>query len=38
MAGLRMDVKSSQDFFSAVAAAYGKTPNILYEHRYGLAG
>jgi endoglucanase len=31
MAGAQNDVPSSQSFFTTVAAAYGKTPNILYE-------
>jgi endoglucanase len=31
MGGAQNDVASSQAFFSAVAAAYGKTPNIMYE-------
>jgi endoglucanase len=31
MEGAQNDVASSQAFFSAVAAAYGGTPNILYE-------
>jgi endoglucanase len=31
MAGAQNDVASSQAFFSTVATAYGKTPNILYE-------
>jgi endoglucanase len=31
MAGAQKDVASSQAFFSTLAAAYGKTPNILYE-------
>ena len=31
MAGAQNDVKSSQDFFAAIATAYGKTPNIMYE-------
>ena len=31
MGGAQNDVASSQAFFSTVAAAYGKTPNILYE-------
>jgi endoglucanase len=31
MAGAQNDVQSSQDFFTAVATEYGKTPNILYE-------
>jgi endoglucanase len=31
MAGAERDVASSQAFFSTLAAAYGKTPNIMYE-------
>jgi endoglucanase len=31
MAGAQRDVASSQAFFSTLAAAYGKTPNIMYE-------
>src|SRR5271157_3054332 len=31
MRGAQNDVASSQAFFSAVATAYGKTPNIMYE-------
>ena len=31
MQGAQNDLQSSQDFFSAVATAYGKTPNIMYE-------
>jgi endoglucanase len=31
MAGAQNDVASSQAFFSTLATAYGKTPNILYE-------
>ncbi len=31
MAGAQKDVESSQAFFSTLATAYGKTPNIMYE-------
>ncbi|MGD1083769.1 MAG: glycoside hydrolase family 5 protein [Verrucomicrobiota bacterium] len=31
MQGAQNDVASSQAFFSTLAAAYGKTPNIMYE-------
>jgi endoglucanase len=31
MAGAQNDIPNSQAFFSAVATAYGKTPNIMYE-------
>jgi endoglucanase len=31
MAGAQRDVASAQSFFTTVAAAYGKTPNIIYE-------
>ena len=31
MGGAQNDVESSQAFFSALATAYGKTPNIMYE-------
>jgi len=31
MRGAQNDVKSSQAFFSTLATAYGKTPNIMYE-------
>jgi endoglucanase len=31
MAGAQKDVASSQAFFSTLATAYGKTPNIMYE-------
>ena len=31
MAGAQRDVASAQSFFTAVADAYGKTPNIIYE-------
>jgi len=31
MAGAQNNVASSQEFFAAVATAYGKTPNIIYE-------
>ncbi|MGA2259734.1 MAG: cellulase family glycosylhydrolase, partial [Thermoguttaceae bacterium] len=31
MRGAQNDVASSQAFFSALATAYGKTPNIMYE-------
>ena len=31
MDGAQKDVESSQAFFSALATAYGKTPNIMYE-------
>lgn len=31
MAGAQNDVASAQAFFSAVASAYGNTPNIMYE-------
>ena len=31
MNGAQNDLESSQSFFSALAAAYGKTPNIMYE-------
>jgi endoglucanase len=31
MAGAQRDVASAQSFFTNVAAAYGKTPNIIYE-------
>jgi endoglucanase len=31
MAGAQNDIPTSQAFFSTLAAAYGKTPNILYE-------
>jgi endoglucanase len=31
MAGAQRDVASAQSFFTTVATAYGKTPNIIYE-------
>jgi endoglucanase len=31
MNGAQNDLESSESFFSALAAAYGKTPNIMYE-------
>jgi endoglucanase len=31
MAGAQRDVASAQSFFTTVSAAYGKTPNIIYE-------
>jgi endoglucanase len=31
MQGAQNDLQSSQDFFSAIATEYGKTPNIMYE-------
>jgi endoglucanase len=31
MGGAQKDIPSSQAFFSKVASAYGKTPNIMYE-------
>ena len=31
MGGAQNDLDSSQDFFSTLATAYGKTPNIMYE-------
>ena len=31
MGGAQNDVESSQAFFSTLATAYGKTPNIMYE-------
>jgi endoglucanase len=31
MGGAQNDIESAQSFFSTLAAAYGKTPNIMYE-------